>query len=125
VLINLLDDEFGFHEVGVVEPLTIDPLQRVVRQCCRKCCLLLLVSRARDADRVDVRRDQEIRPFELPGFEVVAVLLDVELRCLAVVSIYIAGSLLLVGGGVQEVMRQIEFGVKLYLLLHVAVANSN
>ncbi len=83
VLIHLLDDEFGFHEVGVVESLTIDPLQRVVRQCCRKCCLLLLVSRARNADRVDVRRDQEIRPFKLPCFEVVAVLLDVELRCLA------------------------------------------
>ena len=83
MLINLLDDEFGFHEVGVVESLTIDPLQRVIRQCCRKCCLLLLVSCARDADRVDVRRDQEISPLELPGFEVVPVLLDVELRCLA------------------------------------------
>jgi hypothetical protein len=40
------------------------------------------------------------------------------------VSIYVAG-LLVVVGGVQEVMRQIEFGVKLYLLLHVAVAISN
>jgi uncharacterized membrane protein HdeD (DUF308 family) len=40
------------------------------------------------------------------------------------VSIYVAG-LLLVVGGVQEVMRQIDFGVKLYLLLHVAVAISN
>ena len=44
----------------------------------------------------------------------------------AMVSIYVAGLLLVVGGVVvQEVMRQIEFGVKLYLLLHVAVANSN
>ena len=45
----------------------------------------------------------------------------------AMVSIYVAGDLLLVVGGVvvQEVMRQIEFGVKLYLLLHVAVAISN
>jgi len=42
-----------------------------------------------------------------------------------VVYIYVAGGLLLVVGGVQEVMRQIEFGVKLYLLLHVAVAISN
>jgi hypothetical protein len=42
------------------------------------------------------------------------------------VSIYVAvGLLLVVVGGVQEVMRQIEFGVKLYLLLHVAVAISN
>ena len=33
---------------------------------------------------------------------------------------------LIVGGVVvQEVMRQIEFAVRLYLLLHVAVANSN
>ena len=43
----------------------------------------------------------------------------------AMVCICVAGLLLLVVGGVQEVMRQIEFGVKLYLLLHVAVANSN
>ena len=44
----------------------------------------------------------------------------------AMVSIYVAGLLVVVGGVVvQEVMRQIEFGVKLYLLLHVAVANSN
>ena len=44
-----------------------------------------------------------------------------------VVYISVAGGLLLVVGGVvvQEVMRQIEFGVKLYLLLHVAVAISN
>jgi hypothetical protein len=37
----------------------------------------------------------------------------------------VAGLLVVVGGGVQEVMRQIEFGVKLYLLLHVAVVNRN
>ncbi len=44
----------------------------------------------------------------------------------AMVSIYVAGLLVVVGGVVvQEVMRQIEFGVKLYLLLHVAVAISN
>jgi hypothetical protein len=45
----------------------------------------------------------------------------------SLVSIYVAGDLLLVVGGVvvQEVMRQIGFGVKLYLLLHVAVAISN
>ena len=44
----------------------------------------------------------------------------------AMVYICVAGGLLVVvGGGVQEVMRQIEFGVKLYLLLHVAVAISN
>ena len=41
------------------------------------------------------------------------------------VSIYVAGLLVVVGGVVVQVMRQIEFGVKLYLLLHVAVANSN
>ena len=41
------------------------------------------------------------------------------------VSIYVAGLLLVVGGVVVQVMRQIEFGVKLYLLLHVAVAISN
>ena len=42
------------------------------------------------------------------------------------VCTYIAGLLVVVGGVVvQEVMRQIEFGVKLYLLLHVAVAISN
>jgi hypothetical protein len=43
---------------------------------------------------------------------------------LNVVCICVAG-LLVVVGGVQEVMRQREFGVKLYLLLHVAVAISN
>ncbi len=43
----------------------------------------------------------------------------------AMVYICVAGLLVVVGGGVQEVMRQIDFGVKLYLLLHVAVANSN
>ncbi len=44
----------------------------------------------------------------------------------AMVCIYVAGLLVVVGGVVvQEVMRQIEFGVKLYLLSHVAVANSN
>ena len=43
----------------------------------------------------------------------------------AMVSIYVAGLLVVVGGVVVQVMRQIEFGVKLYLLLHVAVANSN
>ena len=44
----------------------------------------------------------------------------------AMVYIYVAGLLLVVVGVVvQEVMRQIEFGVKLYLLLHVAVAISN
>ncbi len=41
------------------------------------------------------------------------------------VYIYIAGLLVVVGGVVVQVMRQIEFGVKLYLLLHVAVAISN
>jgi hypothetical protein len=40
----------------------------------------------------------------------------------AMVSIYVAGLLVVVGGVVVQVMRQIEFGVKLYLLLHVAVA---
>jgi hypothetical protein len=39
--------------------------------------------------------------------------------------VYVVAGLLVVVGGVQEVMRQIEFGVKLYLLLHVAVAISN
>ncbi len=39
--------------------------------------------------------------------------------------VYAVAGLLVVVGGVQEVMRQIEFGVKLYLLLHVAVAKSN
>jgi hypothetical protein len=43
----------------------------------------------------------------------------------AMVCIYVAGLLVVVGGVVVQVMRQIEFGVKLYLLLHVAVANSN
>ncbi len=45
----------------------------------------------------------------------------------AMVSIYVAVArlLLVVGGVVVQVMRQIEFGVKLYLLLHVAVAISN
>jgi hypothetical protein len=42
-----------------------------------------------------------------------------------VVYIYVAGLLVVVGGVVVQVMRQIEFGVKLYLLLHVAVAISN
>ena len=32
----------------------------------------------------------------------------------------VAGLLVVVGGVVVQVMRQIEFGVKLYLLLHVA-----
>jgi hypothetical protein len=40
-------------------------------------------------------------------------------------GLYAVAGLLLVVGGVQEVMRQIEFGEKLYLLLHVAVAISN
>jgi hypothetical protein len=43
----------------------------------------------------------------------------------AMVSIYVAGLLVVVGGVVVQVMRQIDFGVKLYLLLHVAVAISN
>jgi hypothetical protein len=44
----------------------------------------------------------------------------------AMVCICVAVALLLVVGGVVvQVMRQIEFGVKLYLLLHVAVAISN
>jgi hypothetical protein len=43
----------------------------------------------------------------------------------AMVCIYVAGLLVVVGGVVVQVMRQIEFGVKLYLLLHVAVAISN
>ena len=43
----------------------------------------------------------------------------------AMVCIYVAGLLLVVGGVVVQVMRQIDFGVKLYLLLHVAVAISN
>ena len=43
----------------------------------------------------------------------------------AMVSIYVAGLLVVVGGVVVQVMRQMEFGVKLYLLLHVAVAISN
>ncbi len=37
----------------------------------------------------------------------------------------VAGLLVVVGGVVVQVMRQIEFGVKLYLLLHVAVAIRN
>ena len=37
----------------------------------------------RPVDRVDVRRDEEISPFELPRFEVVPVFLEVELRSLA------------------------------------------
>ncbi len=37
----------------------------------------------RPVDRVDVRRDEEIGPFELPRFEVVPVFLEVELRSLA------------------------------------------
>ena len=42
-----------------------------------------------------------------------------------VVCIYVAGLLVVVGGVVVQVMRQIDIGVKLYLLLHVAVAISN
>ncbi len=43
----------------------------------------------------------------------------------AMVYVYVVAAGLMVVGGVQEVMRQIEFEVKLYLLLHVAVAISN
>jgi hypothetical protein len=42
-----------------------------------------------------------------------------------VAMVYVVAALLVVVGGVQELMRQVEFGVKLYLLLHVAVAISN
>jgi hypothetical protein len=83
VLINLLDDEFGFHEVGVVKFLTVDPLQSVVRQCGHECSLGLFFFDCCPVNRVDVRRDEEDNPFELPRFEVVPVLLEVKLRSLA------------------------------------------
>jgi hypothetical protein len=42
-----------------------------------------------------------------------------------VAMVYAVAGLLLVVGGVQEEMRQVDIGVKLYLLLHVAVAIRN
>ncbi len=37
--------------------------------------------------------------------------------------VFVVAGLLVVVGEVQEVMRQIEFGVKLYLLMLVSVAS--